>query len=301
MKRWVAGVAGGSAIVAIGLVWAAGSVLVAPANRPVALPSDLAVEPTRIPSASGELATWVLPSDSARGIVVLMHGVRANRSSQVDRMRLFHEAGYHIVAFDFQASGESLGEAITFGWREREDAIAAVQFARDRFPGVPLAVVGQSMGGAAAILAGRQLDADALVVEAVYASVELATRNRLEMRLGFLGELAVPLLTAQLTTRLGVSADSLRPVDRVAQIQAPLFVLAGSEDAHATPDEAQALYEAAPEPKDLWIVDGAVHQDLYRVAPEAYRQRVVEFLDEHLPVPREPRVELARPARGSTR
>ncbi|MEO0557754.1 MAG: alpha/beta fold hydrolase [Bacteroidota bacterium] len=284
MRRALIALAIGGGIIALGLTWVAGSVLVAPANRSVAIPEDMPVEAASIASASGELATWVLPSDSARGVIVLMHGVRADRSSQVDRMRLFHEAGYHVVAFDFQSSGESPGESITFGWRERDDAIAAVQFARERFPGVPLAIVGQSMGGAAAILAGRQLNADVLVVEAVYASVERATRNRLEMRLGRLGEALTPLLTAQLGPRLGVSADSLRPAVSVTRIQAPLFVLVGSQDAHAHPEEAQAIYDAAPNPKVLWVVEGAVHQDLYRFSPEAYRQRVLEFLGEHLPV-----------------
>jgi len=281
--KWGAALLVGGAAVAIGLVWIAGTTLVAPAHRPVSLPERLSVEPATISSASGALAAWVLPADSARGVVVLMHGVRADRGSQVDRMHLFHNAGYHIVAFDFQASGESPGEAITFGWRERVDVIASVQFARERFPEVPLAVVGQSMGGAAAILAGRQLDADVLVVEAVYASVEQATQNRLGMRFGRLGELAAPLLTAQLKPRLGVPSDSLRPVDAVAEVNAPLFVLVGSQDAHAHPDEARAICDAPPEPKTLWVVEGAAHQDLYRYAPDAYRQRVLGFLDEHLP------------------
>ncbi|MEM1116164.1 MAG: alpha/beta fold hydrolase [Bacteroidota bacterium] len=265
----------------IALVWMLGSVLVAPAPRDVGPPPPGA-EAAAIPSASGTLAAWVQPADSARGVVVLMHGVRADRRSQVERMRLFHEAGYAVVAFDFQAHGESPGEAITFGWREREDAVAAVAFARDRFPGLPVAVVGQSMGGAAAILARDRLGADALVVEAVYASVERATRNRLGMRLGRFGEALTPLLTAQLRPRLGVGTDDLRPEAAIAGVEAPVLVLGGSEDAHAQPDETQALHAAAPEPKDLWIVEGTAHQDLHRFAPEAYRARVFAFLGRHL-------------------
>ena len=279
MKRWVVGLAGLGLAVAAGLVWAAGSVLTAPATRPVGPPPRLAVETAAISSPSGELPTWVAPVDSARGVVVLMHGVRADRRSQLDRLRLFRDAGYHTIAFDFQAHGESPGDAITFGWLERDDAVAAVRFARDRFPGLPVAVVAQSMGGAAAILAGPRLDADALVVEAVYASLERATRNRLAMRLGRAGAIAAPLLTAQVGPRLGVSLDQLRPARAAPDLDAPLFVLAGSEDAHAQPDEARAIYDAAPEPKALWIVAGAAHQDLYRYAPDAYRERVLGFLD----------------------
>ena len=282
MMRWRLGLAAVGLAAALGVVWTAGSALTAPAVRSVEAPADLHVESVWIRSPSGRLAAWVVPADSARGVVVLMHGVRADRSSQTDRIRLFRDAGYHTVAFDFQAHGESPGDAITFGWRERADAVAAVAFARGRFPELPLAVVAQSMGGAAAILAGRQLGADALVVEAVYESVERATRNRLAMRLGRAGAIAAPLLTAQLQPRLGISADSLRPARAASQLGVPLFVLSGSEDRHARPDEARAIYDAAPEPKALWIVSGAAHQDLYRYAPAAYRARVLGFLDLHL-------------------
>ena len=276
-------VAVGVALLAGGaLVWAAGSVLTAPAQRPVAAPLDLPIEPLAIRSASGSLAAWAVPAGSSRGVVVLMHGVRADRGSQLDRMRLFLGAGYDVVAFDFQAHGESPGDAITFGARERHDAVAAVRAARQRFPSRPVAVVAQSMGGASAILAGPNLGADALVVEAVYASIDRATRNRVGMRLGRVGESLAPLLTAQLGARLAVSADSLRPVDAVARVESPLLVIGGGQDAHAQPDETRALYDAAPAPKELWMVAGAAHQDLYRFAPDAYRRRVLGFLDTHL-------------------
>lgn len=259
--------------------------LIAPHPHAVEAPPDLAVESLAVASASGALAAWALPAEHARGVVVLMHGVRADRGSQTDRMRLFHGAGYDVVAFDFQAHGESPGDAITFGGRERHDAVAAVVAARERFPGLPVAVVAQSMGGAAAILAGRRLNADALVVEAVYTSIDRATRNRLSMRLGRVGSALVPLLTAQLGARLAVPPDSLRPLDAIAQVAVPVLVIGGSRDAHAQPDETRALYDAAPSPKSLWMVDGAAHQDFYRYAPDAYRQRVLGFLDESLRFP----------------
>lgn len=271
-------------LVGAAVAWGLGSMLVAPAHRTVGPPPPGA-EAAVIPSASGDLAAWVQQADSARGVVVLMHGVRADRSSQVGRVRLFHEAGYATVAFDFQAHGESPGEAITFGWRERKDAVAAVRFARGRFPGLPVAVVGQSMGGASAILAGPHLGADALVVEAVYASVERATRNRLGMRLGALGEGLTPLLVAQLRPRLGVDTDALRPVDAVAESAAPVLVVGGSDDLHAQLDEAAALYAAAPEPRVLWVVEGAAHQDFHTFAPDGYREHVLGFLDRRLPRP----------------
>lgn len=267
---------------ALAVWWDAGTLLTQPARRAVAPPADLAVEPFHVASPAGALAAWALPADSARGVVVLMHGVRADRSSQAARMRLFRAAGYHTVAFDFQAHGESPGRRITFGAREQHDAVAAVQAARARFPGLPVAVVGQSMGGAAALLAGERLGADALVVEAVYATVERATANRLGMRLGRIGAAAAPLLTAQLPLRTGVAPASLRPAEAIARVLAPVLVAGGAKDRHAQPDETRALYAAAPPPKALWLVPGAAHVDLLAYDPAAYRSHVLPWLDRHL-------------------
>ena len=271
---------GGAALGAAG-VYAPGSVLTAPVPREIGPPPEaLGAEAVRIPSASGDtLAAWHAPADSARGSVVLMHGVRADRRSLTERAALFRGAGYHVLLFDFQAHGESPGERITFGWRERHDAIAAVRWMRQRHPDRPLAVVGQSMGGAAALYAGAGLGADALVAESVYGSLAQATENRLTMRLGAVGRPLAPLLTSQVGWRLGVPLDSLRPEAAIRRVAAPVLIAVGSEDRHATPDEARRLEQAAPGAKALWLVEGAAHQDLYRFAPGAYRERVLGWLD----------------------
>src|SRR5882672_719819 len=74
-------------------------------------PPDLRAEVVAIPSRSGSvLAGWLCLADQPRGSVVLMHGVRSNRLSMVERARFFREQGYDVLLFDFQAHGESPGE-----------------------------------------------------------------------------------------------------------------------------------------------------------------------------------------------
>jgi hypothetical protein len=38
----------------------------------------------------------------------------------------------------------------------------------------------------------------------------------------------------------------------------------------------------AAEPKGIWIVEGAKHQDLLRYDPKGYEEHVVEFLKDRL-------------------
>jgi fermentation-respiration switch protein FrsA (DUF1100 family) len=214
--------------------------------------------------------------------VVLLHGLHASRRNLLDRARLVHGAGYSVLLFDFQAHGESSGSNVTFGYLESRDARAAVDYVRHRLSGQKVAVIAQSMGGAAAILAQPALSIDALVVEAVYPDLDSAVADRLMMRLGSWARVLGPVLTLQVQPRLGFPPSALRPIDHVADLTMPKLFMAGSADEHTRIDESRALFEAAGAPKAFWLVDGAAHVDFYRYAPVEYRQRVLGFLQEHL-------------------
>lgn len=276
----------GLAVAALGAAAyvAAGSVLIAPARADVGpAPAALAATEVRFPSGSGaDLAAWAAPGTCRCGAVVVLHGVRANRAEVSDRAVLLHRAGYAVLAVDLQAHGESTGDAITFGSRERLDAVASVSEARRRFPGQPVGLVGVSLGGAAAALAGADLGADAVVLEAVYADIRSATANRLQIRLGALGPALAPVLLAQLPLRTGIRTADLAPVRSIGQMDAPVLVVAGTQDRHTTPADTRALFAAASEPKALWWVEDAAHVDFLAFAPDAYRAHVLGFFARHL-------------------
>jgi fermentation-respiration switch protein FrsA (DUF1100 family) len=54
--------------------------------------------------------------------------------------------------------------------------------------------------------------------------------------------------------------------------------MSGAEDRHTRPEESQAMFAAAPEPKEFWLVPGAAHEDLHAVAKAEYERRVLAFL-----------------------
>ena len=158
-------------------------------------PVELQAEAITFRSESGSMIRgWLSRGTTHGGVVLLLPGVRANRLAMVDRALVLHAAGYSTLLIDFQATGESPGDAITFGWRERLDVIAAVQTLRRMLPGEPIGIIGTSLGGAATLLAAPALDVQAVVLEAVYPSIEVAVENRLRMRFGTLGATLSPLL-----------------------------------------------------------------------------------------------------------
>ena len=102
------------------------------------------------------------------------------------------------------------------------------------------------------------------------------------MRFGAPGPLFTPLLTLQLKPLLGIDPHTLSPAQAIRRVSQPILLINGANDRHATPAEARALFAAANEPKELWIVDKASHVDLHHFAGEEYEARVGRFLDEAL-------------------
>ena len=268
-----------------GATWVLAGALAAPVPRTVgAPPAELpGAAGVAFPSASGsQIAGWYAAPRGARGCVVLAHPVRGDRRTMAGRAAFLLEAGYAVLLFDAQAHGESPGEAITFGYLEARDAQAAVSFAHARCGERPLAFIGLSQGGAAALLAEPPLAVRALVLEAVYPTIHEAVENRLRMRLGPLARWLTPLLAAQLEPRLGIAPEQLQPIRGASRLRAPALFIAGAEDRRTTLTESRALHAAAPEPKELWVLPGVSHEDFHRRAPEEYERRVLTFFTRHL-------------------
>ena len=47
-------------------------------------------------------------------------------------------------------------------------------------------------------------------------------------------------------------------------------------------DETRRIYEVAHEPKELWLVEGAKHVDLFDYAGAEYKRKIISFLEKYL-------------------
>src|SRR5262245_19680800 len=265
-------------------VWIAGGILASPHRQPAGkIPSDLNGQEIKFSSGSGStLNGWWALKQNGKGTVILLHRVRANRLSMLDRARFLSKAGYGTLLFDLQSHGESTGQQITFGYLESRDAAAAVDFLRGKNPSEKIAIIGVSLGGAATLLATPPLDVNAMVLESVYPTIEEATANRLAMRLGAWAKVMTPLLTLQLKPRLGIGPEKLHPIEQVRAIRTPKLIIFGTADRHTLFEESQRLVEAAAEPKESWAVQGAGHVDLHAHSRTEYEERVLSFLSKHM-------------------
>jgi fermentation-respiration switch protein FrsA (DUF1100 family) len=264
------------------LAWFVGSKLIEPQNHTVAVPAGFSAKTVTIPGVHHEIAGWWVDAGNGTPVVLLVHGLGADRSSMVPRAELLKGRGLSSLLIDLQGEGETKGDAITMGYRESKDVIAARDWIRIKAPGRKIGVIGTSLGGASVLLAPQPAGFDAVVLESVYPRIGRAIENRICMQLGFLGPVLTPLLLIQLEPRLHISVSDLEPIRWIGRLGTPVLVVAGSKDRHTTLEETQELFDAAVSPKALWIVEGAIHEDLLTFDPRGYEEHVVGFLLQNL-------------------
>jgi fermentation-respiration switch protein FrsA (DUF1100 family) len=200
--------------------------------------------------------------DWGRKTVILCHGLGAGKANQLLMVRELFDDGYNVLVFDFRAHGDSGGQLMSFGDRERYDVLGAVRWLRENHPAEckRLYGLGASMGGAALIAAaaddspeGRAFDA--IAVYSTFDRFDTLADDVAKQMFPPLGWLAEHVGLPLMSLHAGADLHSFAPailVDRVAP--RPLLVVHGRGDMLVPIESAMKLYDHASMPKlRLWI------------------------------------------------
>lgn len=253
-----------------------------------ATPADvgLAYENASFSADAGALAAWWVPAENATGTVVFLHGYGDSKAQAVPLLPFLHEAGYHVVAFDFRAHGESAGDVTTVGLDEVADVRAAIAFAQAKDPAAAddLALLGFSMGAATALNAAAVApEVDVVVADSAFATLTNIASNSINHFTDLPRFPFGPLSVLMAGWIIGKSVGDNAPVRALASVSAPVLIIQGEEDVIAFPDDdGRALAAAAPPGSQIWLVPGAAHVQAHAVAPAEYEARVATFLAQRL-------------------
>jgi dipeptidyl aminopeptidase/acylaminoacyl peptidase len=292
LLRWIVLIALFAGLLFVGVSWVYAHRLTrARPNTVGSPPADFpfAIENVTFTSSDQQtLAGWLVPAPNSERAIVLLHGYTGTRRQMLPRARFFREQGYTVFLYDARAGGESTGDQVSFGYRERHDVIAAVKFLRDRGC-KDIACLGVSQGGATILFAAKELpDVTCVICESVFDEMTHAVDRRMRRYTGVPGCLGACLMVPFAEHRLGLVIDDVRPVDHIAALKCPVFIISGEKDDRTWPEDTQRLFEAAREPKQLWMLPDAGHEDLFRFA--GYEAKVLDFLrtSERLLIARSP-------------
>ena len=207
---------------------------------------------------------WYVPGRT--DVTVLwFHGNASNLShpGRVEFIKLLHDRlGVSFFIFDYRGYGRSTGKPSEEGlYQDARDALAYLE-SRDDVDPDRIVYYGRSLGGAVASRLATEAAPYRLILESAFTSTpDMARELYPFLPLG-------PLLYTRYSNR-----------EHLASVRAPVLIIHGSRDRTVPARHADALHAAANEPKQLYIVRGADHNDVHYAGGERYLETFASFLD----------------------
>ena len=190
-----------------------------------------------------------------------------------------HELGYNVVMPELHACGESEGEAIQMGWKDRLDVLQWMK----TFQADTMVMHGVSMGAATTMMLSGEQMPDGIkdlhfVEDCGYTSVWNEFAGQLKEQFGLP---AFPLMysTSLLCKlRYGWSFGEASALEQVKRCHNPMLFIHGNTDTFVPSEMVYPLYEAKPGAKELWRAEGAEHALSYKEHKAEYIVKIKDFV-----------------------
>jgi len=202
---------------------------------------------------------WGEPA--GRPAILFLHGNAQDVYSWSLVREDLQEAACRLLLIDYRGYGKSEGEPFESGLYM--DGRAALSWLEEQgIPAGGTVIFGKSLGGGVACEIARGKELAGLVLESTFTSLASVAGNLFPF-----------------APDMKPGAQAYNSVNKLPEIGCPLLVIHGDRDMLIPVAEGLALYQAAGEPKELFIVRGAGHNDVSIVAGEAYGRTLRDWLD----------------------
>lgn len=235
-----------------------------------------------------EIAGWYMRASTAEKAIILVHGRDASRSDAIQGHWVelgagLNRAGFTVLMIDLRGHGESSTGRFTYGLRERQDVLGALDYLEERGyqPG-KIGILGLSLGAASGIgAAADDPDIGALVTDSSFSDLRPVAYSLWESESG------LPMIflhSARFMGRMlyGIDIFDARPVDEIGKIAPRPVLLIHCQTDSILPVENQAQLAAAAPWAETWTLPECEHTEAYLVDQLAYEARVASFFNEAL-------------------
>ncbi len=221
-----------------------------------------------------KISGWLF-KNSSDCAVILVHGIRANKSVMNSLTRFYFDEGFTVLSIDLRNHGESEKTTTTLGYKERLDVEAAAEFLKDK--GYKTIIVhGISMGAVASILAYIEKPdlVNVVIADSPYLSLEESSKFVFRRFPNFisipLSKLAISI--GEKFTGLDISMLNLK--QKLEDIDGNIFFIFSEYDPFTKIDEVKKILRN----KNYWIVQNTWHGLAFKWYPELYQKKSYEFI-----------------------
>jgi len=238
---------------------------------------DLPADEVYFRNATGQrLRGWIFTAEESTQTILFCMGNTGNISLMLPYAKIFQDAGFEVLLFDYQGYGNSEGVASISSLLG--DATAAFDFlvdSRQRKP-ADIGVFGVSLGSLLALTVAVEKEAGAVAVEDVFIPQEQIDNlaSRYIQKNDTIAQFAMTTFKALFLSRVD-------PLQNVKKLKAPLFLLHGVNDWLLPPSGTMKVAKARTGLKRVWLMQETGHApESLEVNDDEYAAQLQSFFTE---------------------
>jgi fermentation-respiration switch protein FrsA (DUF1100 family) len=225
-------------------------------------------------SADGNMMhAWYFEAKTpkAKGTFLFFHGNAENLTSHFLMFRWLPDAGYNYLIFDYPGYGTSGGTPTPEGTVQA--GVGAAEWLVANKKPDNLIIYGASLGGIVALRTVEEIKGKIpvthIIIDASFPSYQGIGRT--VMARSWITWVLQPLSYL-------VLSDKWAPTDLAMFSPTPMLFIAGDQDNVIEPVNSEKMFKLAKEPKQLWMIPGGHHGDIYEINRGENRQRLLDYL-----------------------
>lgn len=229
---------------------------------------------------------WIPAQDKTSRTVIQCHGQNGSMDPDLIHANMLHDAGFNVLMFNSRAHGGSGGDYVTFGLREKEDLLGAIDYVQRIHKVDRVGVIGFSMGALVALHTATDADAIVCIVaDGVTGSIKVTMRKWLASK-GMPRRLAnvfvwLSLRFASLSSGVNLAkADAARWIPYIKKC--PILFIHGERDQFVSVATINRMAKSAKTTTEIWIAPECRHREAHERHPETYQKRVIAWFNQHL-------------------
>jgi alpha-beta hydrolase superfamily lysophospholipase len=227
------------------------------------------------------IEAWYSRVDSAKGTIILFHGISTNKSYMLPEAYDFRWLGYNVMLVDLRAHGNSGGNYTTAGFKESEEVKLAYDYACQQ-GNKNIFLFGVSMGAVIVMkaISDYNIQPAGIILEMPFASLHDHLKARART-LGFPEEPFGFLVTFWAGLERGFNGFKHNTCLYAEKVNCPVLMQWGALDNYVLRGEIERVYQHIPsQKKKLVVYDHASHESLLNNEPIKWRKEVSDFLKE---------------------
>lgn len=222
-------------------------------------------------SPAESTASENLPDAADHPTVIYFYGNGESISVSLAESQAFRRIGFNVLIPDYPGYGMSGGKPSGSGIYAAADACYEYLTTSQHVAPQRIAVVGRSLGGAAAIYLAAKHPLGALITLSAFRTLAEIAGNTVHhlFPTGFL------------------VLHRLDNIGRMPQVHCPTLIIHGTDDELVPFDSAAALAHATSAPVTVYPVGSATHNDIYDVGGQSLVNTMEQFLARAMQKPRQ--------------